>query len=85
MANIKRYKGLKEKITRLNCWIFLAYKSVSDYPSKPFFTKVFTNHGKMKLFSAKHSSKNKRRYPKYCSDYVKHSYGVEFEIIRDKK
>lgn len=50
-------------------WIFMAYKNEDD--EIPYFTKEFHSHIKLKNFSAKHSGIEKKKYPNYCSDYIK--------------
>lgn len=56
-------------------YIFLAYKSEKDYPLKPFHTKLFEDHTKMKVYSSKHSYKYKHKhaeaYHEYVSTYTK--------------
>jgi len=53
-------------------WRFCAYKTENDYESGDhYFMKDFLCHTKMKKFSAKHSAKEKPRYPDYCSMYWK--------------
>lgn len=53
-------------------WIFKAYKSEKDYDNEKFyFMKEFTDFDKMKTFSGKHSVKEKKIYPDYCSSYDK--------------
>ena len=53
-------------------WRFCAYKSNEDYKSgKHYFVKDFLDHTKMKVFSGKHSAKEKPLYPNYCSMYWK--------------
>ena len=53
-------------------WIFTAYKNEKEYENNnPFFDKKFSDFNKMKIFSANHSYKNRIKYPKYCSNYIK--------------
>lgn len=46
-------------------WIFIAYKE----EGLPFFSKLFTDHAEMKVFSAEHSDKNKSLCKDYSSTY----------------
>jgi hypothetical protein len=51
-------------------WRFCAYKSTKDYErGVHYFEKYFDDHTEMKLFSAKHSAKEKPRNPNYVSMY----------------
>jgi len=50
-------------------WIFMAYKNEDD--EIPYFKKEFHSHIMLKNFSAKHSAIEKKKYPDYCSDYIK--------------
>jgi len=53
-------------------WRFCAYKTEKDYESgKHYFVKDFLDHTEMKVFSGKHSAKEKSLYPDYCSMYWK--------------
>ena len=55
-----------------NKWIFKAYKSESDYENdKCYFEKEFIDFDKMKIFSGKHSVKEKKINPMYCIYYEK--------------
>lgn len=47
-------------------WIFIAYKE----EGLPFFSKLFTNHTELKLFSAKHSAEWKDKCKEYTSTYL---------------
>ena len=48
-------------------WIFSAYKNGEK---DPFFTKEFTDHTKLKIFSAEHSAKEKTKDNHYISKYT---------------
>lgn len=51
-------------------WRFRAYESDDHYKRDDFFfEKIFTDHGEMKTFSAKHSFENEQKFPNYCSMY----------------
>jgi hypothetical protein len=53
-------------------WRFCAYKTEKAYESGDYyFIKDFLDHTKMKVFSAKHSAKEKPRHVYYCSMYWK--------------
>jgi hypothetical protein len=53
-------------------WRFCAYKTKKDYESGDhYFMKDFLDHTEMKIFSGKHSAKEKPLYPDYCSMYWK--------------
>ena len=44
---------------------------MDDKDSEPYFVKIFHDHAKLKVFSAKHSAKEKKKHPNYVSDYTK--------------
>lgn len=59
----------------IDSWNFYAYCSNEDYENKEhYFMKVFFDYNEMKTFSAKHSEKEKEKFPDYCSRYEKMSF-----------
>lgn len=53
-------------------WRFCAYKTEKDYKNGDhYFIKNFLNYTEMKVFSGKHSAKEKPLLPDYCSTYWK--------------
>ena len=53
-------------------WIFMSFMDDIDARyNEPYFVKIFHDHAKMKVFSAKHSAKEKKKHPNYVSDYTK--------------
>jgi len=57
----KSYKDIERRI-----WIFIAYKE----DRLPFFSKLFDDHTKLKIFSAMHSAKWKNKHKEYSSTYL---------------
>jgi hypothetical protein len=69
MSKENETKPLKQPVVM---WCFCAYKSEKDYErGVHYFEKYFTDHTEMKIFSGKHSAKEKPLYPDYCSMYWK--------------
>lgn len=59
----------------IDSWNFYAYCSNEDYENREYyFVKVFFDYNEMKTFSAKHSKKEKEKFPDYCSRYDKMSF-----------
>ena len=52
-------------------WIFIAYKG-DKYGTVPYFSKLFTDHTELKIFSANHSQEEKdnKKVPNYHSTYL---------------
>ena len=75
MSKKKKYYDLAEEralTIPVVMWRFCAYKSEKDYESgEHYFVKDFIDHTEMKVFSGKHSAKEKSLYPDYCSMYWK--------------
>ena len=64
----------KEKQSNIGAvmWRFCAYKTEKDYESgEHYFVKDFLDYTEMKVFSGKHSAKEKPLYSDYCSMYWK--------------
>ena len=75
MSNNKKYYNLAEEQALTIPVIiqrFCAYKTEKDYKNgEHYFIKDFLDHTKMKIFSGKHSAKEKPLYSNYCSMYWK--------------
>lgn len=57
---------------RKETWIFMSFMDEDDANNyEPYFVKIFHNHTKLKVFSAKHSASEKQKYTNYVSDYTK--------------
>ena len=53
-------------------WIFMSFMDdIDEQDNRPYFVKIFHDHAKMKVFSAKHSAKEKQKHPNYVSNYTK--------------
>lgn len=57
-------------MNKKSAYIFFAYKTYADCPYSPYFYKIFYNHTKMKVFSARHSKIDSVIYNEYCSTYI---------------
>jgi hypothetical protein len=75
MSKKKKYYDLAEEralTIPVIMWRYCAYKTEKDYESgKHYFVKDFLDHTEMKVFSGKHSAKEKPLYSDYCSMYWK--------------
>ena len=53
-------------------WIFMSFMDEIDAQDNvPYFVKIFHDHAKMKVLSAKHIAKEKKKHPNYVSNYTK--------------